>query len=120
MVVSAGLNLSNAVSIILSTVLAFAFGYSLTIAPVIRAGLTFRKALGLALAADTVSISIMELSDNGFILLVPGAINAGLTTVLFWTSLALSLVVAFIITVPANRWLIARGLGHAVVHQHHH
>jgi uncharacterized membrane protein YciS (DUF1049 family) len=120
MVVSAALNFNNAASIVISTLLAFIFGYGLTIAPVLRTGLTFRKALALALAADTVSIAVMELSDNGFILLVPGAISAGLNTALFWISLAVSLIVAFIITVPVNRWLIGRGLGHAVMHGYHH
>ena len=111
---------TTAPSIVLSIVLAFAFGYSLTMAPVLRSGVTFRRAIGVALAADTVSITVMELMDNGFILAVPKAIDAGLGDPLFWWSLGVSLVVAFVVTVPVNRALIARGKGHAVVHQYHH
>jgi hypothetical protein len=111
---------SNGPSIVLAIVLAFAFGYSLTMAPVLRSGLSLRQAVGIALAADTVSILTMEIMDNAFVLAVPGAMAAGLTDVLFWASLAGSLVVAFFVTVPVNRALIARGKGHAVVHQYHH
>ncbi|HVV31165.1 MAG TPA: DUF4396 domain-containing protein [Mycobacteriales bacterium] len=110
---------SNLASILLSIVLAFAFGYSLTMAPVLGSGVGLRRALALALAADTVSIAVMELMDNAFILVVPKAIDAGLSDPLFWWSLALSLVVAFVITVPVNRAMIARGKGHAVVHEYH-
>lgn len=120
MVLAAWWNLGTMASIVLSIVLAFAFGYSLTVAPVIRSGVALRRAVAVALAADTVSIATMELMDNGFILAVPRAINAGLADVLFWWSLAVSLVVAFVVTVPVNRALIARGKGHAVVHQYHH
>jgi hypothetical protein len=87
---------------------------------VIRSGVALRRAVAVALAADTVSIATMELMDNGFILAVPKAIDAGLADPLFWWSLAASLVVAFVVTVPVNRALIARGKGHAVVHQYHH
>ena len=111
---------TNGPSIALAIVLAFAFGYSLTITPVLRSGLSLRQAVGVALAADTVSILTMEIMDNAFVLAVPGAMSAGLTDVLFWASLAGSLVVAFFVTVPVNRALIARGKGHAVVHQYHH
>jgi hypothetical protein len=111
---------SNGPSIVLAIVLAFAFGYSLTITPVLRSGLSLRQAVGVALAADTVSILTMEIMDNAFVLAVPGAMAAGLTDVLFWASLVGSLVVAFFVTVPVNRALIARGKGHAVVHQYHH
>ena len=110
----------NGASVALAVGLAFLFGYSLTMAPVLRAGVPFRQAVGVALAADTVSILVMEIVDNGFILTVPGAIDAGLADLLFWTSLALSLVIAFVVTVPVNRWLIGRGRGHAVVHAYHH
>lgn len=110
----------NAASIVLAIVLAFVFGYSLTIAPVLRSGVGLRRALGIALAADTVSIAVMELMDNAVILVVPGALDAGLADALFWGSLAASLVVAFVITVPVNRAMIARGKGHAVVHEFHH
>ena len=110
----------NAASIALAIVLAFFFGYSLTIAPVLRTGLPLRAALGVALAADTLSITVMEIVDNAVILAVPGAMDAGLTDVLFWGSLAFALAIAFVITVPVNRALIRRGKGHAVAHQYHH
>ena len=111
---------SNGPSIALAVVLAFVFGYSLTIAPVLRSGLPLRRALGVAFAADTVSILTMELVDNAVVLAVPGAMDAGLRDLLFWGSLAFSLAVAFAVTVPVNRALIARGKGHAVVHEYHH
>lgn len=111
---------SNGPSIVLAIVLAFVFGYSLTMAPVLRAGVPLRRAVAVALAADTVSIATMEIVDNAVVLTVPGAMEAGLLSVLFWGSLAFSLVVAFVVTVPVNRSLIARGKGHAVVHAYHH
>jgi membrane protein YdbS with pleckstrin-like domain len=110
---------SNGPSIALAVVLAFGFGYALTMTPVLRSGLPLRRALAVALAADTVSIATMELVDNAVVLVVPGAMEAGLLDVLFWASLAFSLVVAFVVTVPVNRALIARGRGHAVVHAYH-
>jgi hypothetical protein len=110
----------NAASIALAVVLGFIFGYSLTIWPVLRAGLSFRQATGVALAADTVSIAIMEAVDNVFVLLVPGAIDAGLRDAKFWWSIALGFAIAFGPAWAANRWLIARGRGHAVAHQYHH
>jgi hypothetical protein len=110
---------SNGPSIVLSVALAFVFGYSLTITPVLRAGVSPRQAIGVALAADTASITTMEIVDNAFLLVVPGAMAAGLATGLFWGSLLLSLAIAFVITVPVNRALIARGRGHAVMHQYH-
>jgi hypothetical protein len=106
-------------SILLAVVLAFLFGYGLTMRSLLGAGLGLRAALGLALAADTVSIAVMEFMDNAIVLTVPGAMAAGLTDGLFWGSLGLSLVVAFLVAWPVNRWLIARGMGHAVVHAHH-
>jgi hypothetical protein len=117
MVISNGLGWGNAASIALSIVLAFAFGYGLTIRPVLAAGIGFRRAAGVTLASDTVSIGTMELVDNAFILLVPGAIAAGLGDALFWWSLAASLAIAFVLTVPVNALLIARGRGHAVMHE---
>ena len=111
---------SDAPSIALAVVLAFFFGYSLTMIPVLRAGVALRSAIGIALAADTLSILTMEIVDNAVLLLVPGAMEAGLTSLLFWGALAFSLVVAFVVTVPVNRWLIGRGKGHAVVHRYHH
>jgi hypothetical protein len=111
---------ANGPSIALSVVLAFFFGYSLTIAPVMRSGVTLRKAIAIALAADTLSIVTMEVVDSVVVLTVPGAMDAGLTDPLFWGSLAFALAVAFVATVPVNRALIARGRGHAVVHDVHH
>ena len=119
MVIGTALGWGNLATIVLAIVLAFVFGYSLTMRPVLRSGLSFKAALGVALAADTVSIAVMEIVDNGVILVVPGAMEAGLGTWLFWASLAVSLAIAFVVTVPVNRWMIGRGKGHAVVHQHH-
>ena len=107
-------------SIALAVALAFFFGYALTVGPVLRAGLPFRQAVKVALAADTVSILVMEVVDNGVLLVVPGAMESGLLDLLFWASLAFALLVAFVVTVPVNRALIARGRGHAVAHQYHH
>ena len=111
---------SDGASIALAVTLAFLFGYALTIAPVLRSGLTLRSAIKVALAADTLSILTMEVIDNAVLLMVPGAMDAGLTSWVFWVSLAFALAVAFVVTVPVNRALIARGRGHAVVHQYHH
>jgi hypothetical protein len=119
MVLATALGWGNALSIAVSTLLAFFFGYMLTLQPVLRAGVPFGRATRLAFASDTVSIAVMELVDNGFILLVPGALAAGLATGLFWWSLAVSLAIAFVVALPVNRWLIARGRGHAVVHELH-
>ena len=120
MVVATALGWSNLATIAISVVLAFVFGYSLTIAPVLRSGLPLRAAVTVALAADTVSIAAMEIVDNAVVLAVPGAMDAGLTSPLFWGSLVVSLLIAFAVTVPVNRALIARGKGHAVVHAYHH
>jgi hypothetical protein len=109
----------NLASILLAIVLAFFFGYSLTLGPVLRAGVPFRRALPVAFASDTASISVMEIVDNAFILIVPGAIEAELSDSLFWWSLGVSLIIAFAFALPLNRWLIARGKGHAVVHAYH-
>ena len=109
----------NAASIALAIVLAFFFGYSLTLIPVLRAGVPPRRALPIAFASDTASIAVMEMVDNAFILIVPGAIDAELRDALFWWSLAVSLVIAFAVALPLNRWLIARGKGHAVAHAFH-
>lgn len=109
----------NAAQIVLAIALAFVFGYSLTMWPVLRAGLSFRQATGVALAADTVSIVIMEAVDNLFVLAVPGAIDAGLGDAKFWWSIALGFAIAFAPAWAANRWLIARGRGHAVAHEYH-
>jgi uncharacterized membrane protein YbjE (DUF340 family) len=109
----------NLASIVLAIVLAFFFGYSLTVGPVLRAGVPLRRALPVAFASDTASISVMEIVDNAFILIVPGAIDAELGDALFWWSLGVSLIIAFAFALPLNRWLIARGKGHAVVHAYH-
>ncbi len=118
MVIGTAAGLDNWTTVALSIVLAFVFGYSITMSPLLRAGLPVRQAVRTALAADTISILTMEIVDNGFVVAVPGALDAGLASVLFWGSLAASLVVAFVVTVPVNRWLIARGRGHAVMHHH--
>jgi len=119
MVIGTALGWHNAATVVLSILLAFGFGYALTMRGVLRAGVGFRAALGVALAADTVSIAVMEIVDNAVVLTVPGAMDAGLTSALFWLSLAFSLLVAFVLTTPVNRWMIGRGKGHAVVHQYH-
>jgi len=119
MVIATALGWGNTASIVISVVLAFLFGYSLTIGPILRANVPFRRAAGLTLASDTFSITTMEVVDNAFILIVPGAIAAGLGDALFWWGLGLSLVIAFVAAFPVNRWLIARGRGHAVVHELH-
>ncbi|MCW2643051.1 MAG: rane protein, partial [Dactylosporangium sp.] len=120
MVIGTALGLHNIATVVLSVVLAFVFGYALTMRGVLRAGVDLKTAFSVALAADTVSIVIMEILDNVVMLTVPGAMNAGLASLLFWASLAFSLVVAFLLTTPVNKWLISRGRGHAVVHQYHH
>jgi hypothetical protein len=118
-VIGTAADLSNAATVALAIALAFVFGYALTMRGVLRSGLSFGAAARVALAADTVSIAIMELVDNAFILAVPGAMDAGLASLLFWGSLIASLAVAFVVTVPVNRFMIGRGKGHAVVHQMH-
>jgi hypothetical protein len=119
-VVAAALALSTTASLALGTVLAFVFGYSLTLLPLLRTSMPLGRALGITFAADTVSIVVMEAVDNLFVLLVPGAMNAGVADVLFWGSLAVGLGIAFAVALPVNRWLIARGRGHAVMHGRSH
>ena len=119
MVIGTAAELHNAATVGLSIALAFVFGYALTMRGVMRAGVGLRQALGVALAADTVSIAVMEILDNAVILAVPGAMDAGLTSLLFWASLAGSLLVAFLLMTPINRVMISRGRGHAVVHAYH-
>jgi hypothetical protein len=109
-----------AASIALAIALAFLFGYGLTIVPLLRSGLGMKRALPLAFASDTLSITVMEIVDNAIMLVVPGAMSAGLTSWLFWISLTVALVIAAVAAFPVNRWLIARGRGHAVLHEHHH
>jgi hypothetical protein len=117
--IGTALGWGNLPTIVLAIVLAFFFGYSLTMLPLLRAGLAFGAAVPLALASDTLSITVMEIVDNLIILIIPGAMAAGLGDILFWGSLAFSLVVAFMAAFPVNRWLISRGKGHAVIHAHH-
>jgi Domain of unknown function (DUF4396) len=120
MVIGTSIGLHNAGTVVLSIVLAFLFGYALTMRGVLTAGVPFRQAIAVALAADTVSIAVMELVDNGVVLAIPGAMDAGVTSILFWASLAVALLIAFLVTTPVNRWMISRGKGHAAVHAYHH
>ena len=119
MVIGTALGWSDWQTIALAVGLAFLFGYGLTALPLLRSGLALSAALPIALAADTVSIAVMEIVDNAVMLLVPGAMEAGLANGLFWGALAFALAVAFAVAFPVNRWLISRGKGHAVVHQYH-
>jgi hypothetical protein len=120
MVIGTALGWSNVGTIVLAVVLAFFFGYSLTMLPLLRSGLALATVVPLAFASDTLSITIMEIVDNLIMVVIPGAMEAGLTSLLFWRSLAFALAVAFVTAFPVNRWLIARGRGHAVVHEYHH
>jgi hypothetical protein len=120
LMVATALDWSNAASIALAVVLAFGFGYGLSLRPIVAAGVPLGRALPVALAADTISIATMEIVDNGIVLAVPNAMDAGLLDLLFWWSLALGLVVAFVAAFPVNRALIAGGRGHARVHHLHH
>jgi hypothetical protein len=120
MLIGTALDWSNWATVALAVVLAFVFGYSMTLLPLLRAGIVFGTALGLALASDTLSILVMEIVDNAVMLVIPGAMDAGLREPRFWGSLVLSLLLAGIAAFPVNRWLIARGRGHARVREHHH
>lgn len=120
MVIGTAAGFGNASTILLAVILAFFFGYAFTMVPLLKAGLAFGAVLKLALAADTVSITIMEIVDNAIMLVIPGAMDAGLDTALFWGSLLVALLIAGVVAYPANRWLILRGKGHAVVHKSHH
>lgn len=120
LVISTALGWHDVPSVLLAVVLAFVFGYGLTIQPLLVGGLSLRRAIRAAFAADTVSIATMEVMDNAVVIAVPGAMAAGLTDGLFWGSLALSLAVAFAVTLPVNRWLIVRGRGHAAIHGGNH
>jgi hypothetical protein len=119
MIIGTALDWGNGETIVLSIALAFLFGYSLTMLPLLRGGIAVAAAIPVAFAADTISITIMEIVDNAIILVIPGAMEAGLTAFLFWGSLAGSLLIAGAAAYPANRYLIARGRGHAVVHARH-
>ena len=120
MVVGTYLGLSNMTTVAISVILAFVFGYLLTLKPLVKNGMALPTALGLAFASDTLSIATMEVIDNAVMLVIPGAMDAGLGTVLFWGSLVISLMLAFFAAVPVNRWLLSKGRGHALVHQYHH
>ncbi len=119
MVIGTALGWGDVATIALAVVLAFFFGYSLTMVPLLRSGLALATVLPLAFASDTLSITIMEIVDNVIMVVIPGAMEAGLGSLLFWGSLAFALAIAFVAAFPVNRWLIARGRGHAVVHEYH-
>jgi hypothetical protein len=119
LVIATALGWGTVAAIALAVALAFVFGYALTMLPLLRAGLGLVAAARLALLADTVSITVMEVVDNAIMLVIPGAMDAGLSSPLFWGSLAVSLIIAGVAAFPVNRWLIADGRGHAVVHRHH-
>jgi Domain of unknown function (DUF4396) len=118
-VIGTALDWGNFATIALAIVLAFLFGYSFTAVPLLRSGLVLATVVPIAFASDTFSITVMEIVDNAIILIIPGAMEAGLGDPLFWGSLAFALAVAWVAAFPVNRWLIARGRGHAVVHAHH-
>ena len=120
LVISTAAGWGTAASIGLAVLLVFFFGYSLTMLPLLKGGMTFVTASGLALAADTASITVMEIVDNVIMIFIPGAMESELSSWLFWASLALALGVAWVAAFPVNRWLIARGTGHAKLHAHHH
>ncbi|MGM1062160.1 DUF4396 domain-containing protein [Saccharothrix sp. Mg75] len=120
MIIGTSLGWNNLATVVLAVGLAFVFGYALTMRGVLKAGVGFRRALKVALAADTISIAVMEIVDNAVMLTVPGVMEAGVASWLFWGALAFALAVAFVVTVPVNKWLIGRGSGHAVVHAYHH
>jgi Domain of unknown function (DUF4396) len=119
MAIATALGWGNLASIAVAIALAFVFGYALTLGPVLRAGVPPRRAMGLAFASDTASIAVMEAVDNAFVVVVPGALDAGLGDALFWWSIAVGFAIAFLPAFALNRWLIARGRGHAVVHAYH-
>ena len=119
MIIGTALGWNDWQTIAIAVVLAFFFGYSLTMLPLLRAGVVLATAVPIAFASDTVSITIMEIVDNAIMLVIPGAMEAGLDNFRFWGSLAVSLVIAGVAAYPANRWLIERGRGHAVVHEYH-
>ena len=119
MIIGTALGWSDVQTVALAVGLAFLFGYAFAVGPLVRGGLRLAAAVPLALAADTISITVMEIVDNAIMLLVPGAMDAGLSSPLFWGALAFALATAFVVTVPVNRWLIGRGKGHAAVHELH-
>ena len=119
MIIGTALGWSDLATIALAVVLAFFFGYTLTSLPLLRSGMPVREVAPIAFASDTISITIMEIVDNAIMLLIPGAMEASLDEIGFWAALAVALLIAGVAAFPANRWLLARGKGHAVVHHHH-
>jgi hypothetical protein len=119
MIIGTALGWSDLATIALAVALAFFFGYSFTSWPLLRSGMALAAVIPIALASDTISIAVMEIVDNAILLLIPGAMDAGLDEIGFWASLAVALLIAGVVAYPVNRWLLARGKGHAVVHQHH-
>jgi hypothetical protein len=120
MAIGTAMGLGNWPTVALAVGLAFVSGYALTMIPLLRSGMALGQALGLALASDTASIAIMEIVDNAIMLLIPGAMDAGLSDALFWGSLVLALVIAGAVAYPVVRWLVARGRGHALIRGQHH
>jgi hypothetical protein len=119
MIIGTALGWSDLATIALAVALAFFFGYSFTSLPLLRSGMALAAVIPIALASDTISITIMEIVDNAIMVLIPGAMEASLDEIGFWAALAVALLIAGVAAYPANRWLLARGKGHAVVHQHH-
>lgn len=119
LVIGTALGWSDVQTIILAVTLAFIFGYSLTLLPLIRSGMKLKNALSLAFASDTISITVMEIVDNSVMLLIPGAMHAHIDNWFFWLSMAIALAVAFVFALPVNYYLISKGKGHAVMHGHH-
>jgi len=119
MIIGTALGWSDLQTIVLAVALAFLFGYLLTALPLLRAGMALGAVIPLALASDTISIAVMEIVDNAILLLIPGAMDAGLGDIGFYAALAFALLIAGVVAFPVNRWLISRGKGHAVIHQHH-
>jgi hypothetical protein len=119
MIIGTALGWSDLATIVLAVVLAFFFGYTLTSLPLLRSGMALSAVIPIALASDTISITIMKIVDNAIMLLIPGAMEATLSDIGFWAALAAALLIAGVAAFPANRWLLARGKGHAVVHEHH-
>ena len=120
MIIGTAVHFTNFQTVVLAIILAFVFGYSLSTLPLVRGGMALKQALRLVLLADTLSIVTMEIVDNLVVIVIPGAMEATLDAALFWVSLGLSLVAAFIVAVPVNRFLLARNKGHALIHEHHH
>jgi hypothetical protein len=119
MIIGTAFGLGNSATVIISTALSFVFGYGLSTLPLLKRGLTFKQAFPVILAADTLSILTMEIVDNTVMVVVPGAMNAGLNNLLFWITMPISLAAAFVVAVPVNQYLLKRGKGHALVHEYH-